>query len=100
MDQRRRRRMKRRAAEAADDEDRGQRPDVGRQADQRQHADADERARPAAAARGRQRSARWPKPSCDTEFASWKHICSVPAAASDRFSCGISSGSSGAKMLP
>ena len=30
--------------------------------------------------RGRQRSARWPKPSCETEFASWKHICSVPAA--------------------
>ena len=47
-------------------------------------------------ARGRQRSASAPKPSCDTEFAIWKHIASVPAVASDRFRCGISSGSSGA----
>ena len=46
--------------------------------------------------RGRQRSASAPKPSCDTEFASWKHIASVPAVASDRFKCGISNGSRGA----
>ena len=46
--------------------------------------------------RGRQRSASAPKPSCDTEFAIWKHIASVPAVASDRSSRGISSGSIGA----
>ena len=46
--------------------------------------------------RGRQRSANAPKPSCETEFASWKHIASVPAEANDRLRCGISSGSIGA----
>ena len=46
--------------------------------------------------RGRQRSARRPKPICATDAAIWKSIVSVPAAASDRPSFGISSGSSGA----
>ena len=46
--------------------------------------------------RGRQRSASHPKPSCDTEPATWKSIASVPAAASDRPSRGISRGRSGA----
>jgi hypothetical protein len=46
--------------------------------------------------RGRQWSARRPNPSWATEFAIWKHICSVPAAASDKPSCGMSSGKSGA----
>ena len=50
-------------------------------------------------ARGCQRSASAPKPSCDTEFDIWNAIASVPAVASDRFRWGISSGSSGAYMF-
>jgi hypothetical protein len=50
--------------------------------------------------RGLQRSARCPNPICETEADSWKSIVRVPAAASDNPSRGISSGNSGAKMLP
>jgi hypothetical protein len=46
--------------------------------------------------RGRQRSAIAPNASCETDEASWKHIASVPAIASESPSFGMSSGRRGA----
>ena len=87
--------MERRAAEAAEHEDQPEHQRRVGQADEAQHDHRDQRARhhqhPRPPAIGERAEA-----SCDTEFAIWKHIASVPAVASDRFECGISSGSSGA----
>ena len=52
-------------------EDRAERPDVRARGRRAAARDGDQSDPTSSSTRGRQRSATWPKPSCETEFASW-----------------------------